>query len=191
MANYLTDNFCQEVVPTTLAELFGFGSTHTAENYYAYLKQAFLFQGLNKFSFKSAERLRGEKAYLVDVAFQSDRESTLTSENLGLRLENIIYIELLRRHKKNNVDVFYHKNGYEADFIIVDRTKILEILQVTYMMNTSSTRTRELSGLVKASAQLKCDNLTLISMNERGKETCQGYAVNKVTAIDWLLGNTL
>ena len=76
MANYLVDNFCQEVVYTTLADLFGFGSDHTAENYYSYLKQAFLLQGINKFSFKSAERIRGEKAYIVDVAFQSDRESS-------------------------------------------------------------------------------------------------------------------
>ena len=58
MANYLVDNFCQEVVYTTLADLFGFGSDHTAENYYSYLKQAFLLQGINKFSFKSAERIR-------------------------------------------------------------------------------------------------------------------------------------
>ena len=82
MANYLVDNFCQEVVISTLADLFGFGSDHTAENYYSYLKQALLLQGLNKYSFKSAERIRGEKAYIVDVAFQSDREGTLTTENL-------------------------------------------------------------------------------------------------------------
>lgn len=189
MTNYLVDNFCQEVVPTTLANLFGFGSFHTAENYYSYLKQAFLLQGLNKFSLKSAERIRGEKSYLVDVAFQSDRESTLTSENLGLRMENIVYIELLRRYKKQNVGVFFHKNGYEVDFVVVDKTKILELIQVTYKMESTKTRTRELKGLLKGYAKFGCKNLTLISLNERGKEVIDGVAIKKVTIVDWLLDN--
>ncbi len=188
MANYLADNFCQEVVISRLAELFGFGSDHTAENYYSYLKQAFLLQGLNKYSFKSAERIRGEKAYLVDVAFQSDRE-TLTTENLGFRMENIVYIELLRRYKKENVDVFFHKDGYEVDFVVVEKTRILEMIQVTYKMDTPKTRTRELGGLAKAYAQFKCKNLTLISLGERGPEVYNNVPIKKVTIVDWLLGN--
>ena len=191
MTNYLVDNFCQEVVYTTLADLFGFGSDHTAENYYSYLKQAFLLQGINKFSFKSAERIRGEKAYIVDVAFQSDRESTLTTENLGYRMENIVYIELLRRYKKENLDVFYYKDGYEIDFVVVDKTKILELIQVTYRMDTTKTKNRELGGLAKGSAQLKCNKLTLITLNERGQEMYNGSNIKKVTIVDWLLGNDL
>ena len=191
MANYLVDNFCQNVVYETLAELFGFGSDHTAENYYSYLKQAFLLQGLNKFSFKSFERIRGEKAYLVDVAFQSDREGTLTTENLGYRMENIVYIELLRRYKKENVDIFFHKNGYEIDFVIVDKTKILELIQVTCKMETAKTRNRELGGLAKGYDQFKCGKLTLISLDERGEEVYNEAIINKVTIVDWLLDNEM
>ena len=191
MANYLVDNFCQNVVYETLAELFGFGSDHTAENYYSYLKQAFLLQGLNKFSFKSSERIRGEKAYLVDVAFQSDREGTLTTENLGYRMENIVYIELLRRYKKENVDIFFHKNGYEIDFVIVDKTKILELIQVTCKMETAKTRNRELGGLAKGYDQFKCSKLTLITLDERGEEVYNEAIINKVTIVDWLLDNEM
>lgn len=191
MANYLVDNFCQNVVYETLAELFGFGSDHTAENYYSYLKQAFLLQGLNKFSFKSFERIRGEKAYLVDVAFQSDREGTLTTENLGYRMENIVYIELLRRYKKENVDIFFHKNGYEIDFVIVDKTKILELIQVTCKMETAKTRNRELGGLAKGYDQFKCSKLTLITLDERGEEVYNEAIINKVTIVDWLLDNEM
>jgi len=191
MANYLVDNFCQNIVYETLAELFGFGSDHTAENYYSYLKQAFLLQGLNKFSFKSPERIRGEKAYLVDVAFQSDREGTLTTENLGYRMENIVYIELLRRYKKENVDIFFHKNGYEIDFVTVDKTKILELIQVTCKMDTAKTRNRELGGLAKGYDQFKCGKLTLITLDERGNEVYNEANIKKVTIVDWLLGNEI
>ena len=189
MANYLVDNFCREVVYTTLANLFGFGSDHTAENYYSFLKQAFLLHGINKFSFKSAERIRGEKAYIVDVAFQSDRESTLTTENLGYRMENIVYIELLRRYRKENVDIYYHKDGYELDFVVVDKTKILELIQVCYKMDSEKTRKRELGGLAKGSAQFGCEALTLITLDERGEEVYDGVKIKKTTIVDWLLGN--
>mgnify|MGYP001037937503 CR=1 FL=1 len=191
MANYIIDNFCQEVVPSTLAELFGFGSFHTAENYYSYMKQAFLFQGIHKFSFKSAQRIRGEKAYLVDVAFQSEREDTLTSKNLGLRLENIVYIELLRRYKQQNLDVFYFRDDFEVDFVIVDKTKILELIQVTFAMDKPSTRNREINGLKKGAERLNCENLTLISLSERGTEEYEGHKINKYTIVDWLLGNQI
>ena len=110
------------------------------------MKQAFLFQGIQVLV-QSAQRIRGEKAYLVDVAFQSEREDTLTSENLGLRLENIVYIELLRRYKQQNLDVFYFRDDFEVDFVIVDKTKILELIQVTFVMDKPSTRNREINGL--------------------------------------------
>ena len=48
MATYLTDNFCQEFVATDLARMFGV-SNHTIENYYSYLKEAFLLLGVPKF----------------------------------------------------------------------------------------------------------------------------------------------
>ena len=141
--------------------------------------------------FKSSERIRGEKAYLVDVAFQSDREGTLTTENLGYRMENIVYIELLRRYKKENVDIFFHKNGYEIDFVIVDKTKVLELIQVTCKMETAKTRNRELGGLAKGYDQFKCGKLTLISLDERGEEVYNEAIINKVTIVDWLLGNEM
>jgi uncharacterized protein len=189
MANYLMDNFCREVVYKTLAGLFGFGSDHTAENYYSYLKQAFLLQGINKFSYKSAERIRGEKSYVVDVAFLSDRENTLTTENLGYRMENIVYIELLRRYRNQGMDIYFHKNGYEIDFMVVDRTRIAELIQVCYSMDSEKTRKRELGGLAKGHAQFKCESLTLITLNERGEEVYDGARIRKKTVVDWLLGN--
>jgi uncharacterized protein len=189
MANYLIDNFCRDVVHKTLAELFGFGSDHTAKNYYSYLKQAFLLQGINKFSYKSAERIRGEKAYVVDVAFLSDRENALSTENLGYRMENIVYIELLRRYRNQNMDIYFHRNGYEIDFMVVDGIRIVELIQVCYRMDSEKTRRRELGGLAKGCAQFKCEALTLITLNERGEEVYDGARIRKKTVVDWLLGN--
>jgi len=47
MADYLTDTPCAEINYKSLAKQFSFGSTHTAENYVSYLRQAYLFIGLH------------------------------------------------------------------------------------------------------------------------------------------------
>ena len=86
-------------------------SDHTAENYYSYLKQAFLLIGINKFSFKSKDRIRNEKVYVVDTALATDKEGTIASENLGWRLEHILCVELQRRCKPLFQDFFYFNNA--------------------------------------------------------------------------------
>ena len=88
-------------------------------NYYSYLKEAFLLQGVHKFSYKSKERIRYEKTYVVDVAFVSEREDTSFTENLDWRLENVVYIELLRRFRPQYTDVFYYRDKHcEVDFLM-------------------------------------------------------------------------
>ena len=129
------------------------------------------------------------KATSTRYAFQSDREDTLTSDNLGFRLENIVYIELLRRYKGENINVFYYRDNFEDDFIIVDKTKVLELIQVTLKMDKQTTRTRELGGLKKGAELLKCEKLTLLSLSERGVEEYEGHRINKFMVVDWLLGN--
>jgi len=184
MANHLIDNFGQELNYTDLAERFGFGSDHTAENYVSYLKQAYLLLGIHKFSFKSKERIRNEKAYVIDPAFISERTETLAGENSGWRLENIVYIELLRRTRPLFEDVFYFRNGqYEIDFVICRNNAVKELIQVSVDISAEKTLKRELSALRKGAAELKCSNLTLIALN--GIRQADGIRV--VSAIDWLL----
>ena len=73
----------------------------------------------------------------------------------------------------------------------VEKTKILEMIQVTYKIDSTKTRTRELGGLAKGYAQFGCKNLMLISLNERGTEIYNKIPIKKVTIVDWLLGNVI
>ena len=76
-----------------------------------------------------------------------------------------------------------------ASFIIVDKTKVLELIQVTLKMDKKSTRNREFNGLKKGAELFKCENLTLLSLLERGVEEYEGHKINKHMVVDWLLGN--
>ena len=99
---------CQVVNYDELSEVLNV-SDKTLRNYVDYLRQAFLVQLLPKFSFKSKERIVGEKAYLVDTGLENNRDYSMAADNLGWRLENVVYIELLRRCSNKYLDVYYYK----------------------------------------------------------------------------------
>ena len=186
MATYLADNYCREFIAKNVAAEFGI-SDHTAEYYYSYLKQAFLLIGINRFSFKSKDRIRNEKVYVVDTALATDKEGTVASENLGWRLENVICVELLRRCKPLFHDLFYYKSAsHEVDFVVADGGKPIELIQVSYDISSSKTRNRELNGLLAGAKELKCENLTLITFDTAESVSMNGHTIEIVPAIDWL-----
>lgn len=188
MAAYLSDNYCHEFVARKVAAEFGI-SDHTAENYYSYLKQAFLLVGVRLFSFKSRERVRNEKMYVVDTAMVSDRENSIAGENLGWRLENIVCIELLRRNKQLFRDLFYFKTpSYEVDFVVADSGRPVELIQVSYDISSPKTRARELNGLVACARALQCERLTLVTFDTDETVSMGGHTIRIVPAVDWLCG---
>ena len=132
IANHLINNVCQEVNYDSLSEMFGI-TDQTAKKYVDYLRQAFLVQLLMKHSFKSKERIRNVKAYIVDPGLQNNRENAFAAENIGWRLENVVYIELLRRCCSDFLDVFYYKStprSKEVDFVVCNQNKAVERIQV-------------------------------------------------------------
>ncbi len=187
LAIYLSDNYGQEFVAKNVSKEFGI-SDHTAENYYSYLKQAFLLVGINRFSHKSKERIRNEKVYVVDTALATDREATVASLNMGWRLENIICIELLRRTKPLFRDLFYFKTSTnQVDFVVADAGKPVELIQVCYDISSDKTRNREINGLLAGANSLKCEKLTLVTFDTSETVSVGGHTINIVPAIDWLL----
>ena len=187
MADYLTDTACAEINYKNLAKQFSFGSTHTAENYVSYLRQAYLLIGLQKFSFKSRERIRNEKNYVIDTAFISTAKEGFSAQNFGWRLENIVCIELFRRRNQTLHDVYYYKNGYEIDFVLVSDNKVVELIQVSVDISTPKTFNREVNALLRAGTALRCSNLTLITLNEDSIHTEDDKTIHIISALKWLL----
>lgn len=99
MAQHLLNVSPAIIADQSLQETFGFKSVHTSKNYVGCLKQAYLLVGLHKYSQKSRQRMMGEKVYPIDVALMNKRADAFAKENLGWRLETIVYIELLRKCK--------------------------------------------------------------------------------------------
>lgn len=189
IANHLINNVCQEVNYDSISQVLKI-TDQTAKKYVGYLRQAFLIQLLSKHSFKSKERIRNAKAYIVDCGLQNNRENSFAPENIGWRLENVVYIELLRRCSNDFLDIYYYKESSrskEVDFVVCNQDKALELIQVAYDIDNAKTFNRETSSLVKASTALRCDTLTLIAMTPTRDIVVEGKSIHVCSAIDWLL----
>lgn len=189
IANHLINNVCQEINYGNIAETMGV-TDQTVKKYVDFLRQAFLVQILNKHSFKSKERIRNAKAYIVDPGLQNNRDNSFAAENIGWRLENVIYIELLRRCTNDFLDIYYYKESprsKEIDFVLCNQDKAVELIQVAYDIDNQKTFYRETSSLIKASAKLHCDNLTLIAFTQTRDEEIDGKYIKILSATDWLL----
>lgn len=189
LAHHLINNACQEVNYDGSSNMLGIADK-TAKKYVDYLSQAFLIQLLTRHSFKSKERVRNQKAYIVDTGMQSNRDNVLAPENLGWRLENVAYIELLRRCAHDFLDVYYYKpttRAKEIDFVVCDKGKAVELIQVAYDIDSQRAYDRETSSLVKAADTLSCNRLTLVAFSPTRDVVVEGKTIHIVSILEWLL----
>lgn len=189
LAHHLMNIAPATIIESELASVVGIKSNHTVNNYINFLKEAYLMLGIKKFSNKSRQRVRAEKIYPIDVALMDSRQDAFAGENVGWRLETIVYIELLRRNRPINRDVYYYKNdnGYEADFVVCRDNVVEEIYQVSYDISKEKTLKREMRGLLTASKETRCNNLYLITDFQRDEVIVEDKKVHIVPAYEWLI----
>ena len=189
LATYLIDNFAQEYNATTLAKMFGV-SDHTIDTYCGYLQEAFLLLSAHKFSYKSHDRMRGEKLYVVDTAFISNRPNVFSTQNMGWRLENVVFVELLHRAGKRYADVFYYRDrSFEVDFLVAKGGVVEGLYQVCYDMTTEKTRKREINGLLQGARKFNCQSLTIITFSQSEVVSADGLTVQIIPAVKWLVSS--
>lgn len=176
------------VVDRIIRESFAIKSVHTAKNYISYLRQAYLLVGLHKYSAKSRIRIPSEKVYPVDVALMNKREDAFAGENLGWRLETIVYLHLLRRYKSQGFDIYYYsERDFECDFLVCDGRKVLQVIQVSYDISNPRTCKREISGLIRAAQKTGCDNLLLVTDHTDENIVQNGFSISIRPAYDYVL----
>jgi predicted AAA+ superfamily ATPase len=176
------------IAKDTLQKTIGIKSDKTLGNYLLYLNQTYLISILNKYSSKSRERTRGEKAYAIDVALMDKRENAFSGDNLGWRLETIVYLELLRRKAQSCNDIYYFQNrSAEADFVVCDGNKTQSIYQVSYDISNPKTRKREIRGCIAAAQATQCNNILLITDHESEMIEEDGYTIQVIPVWEWLV----
>ncbi len=179
LAAVLLENFCREINYSTIAKAFSLKGIHTLQKYTEYLEKAFLIRLLPKFSFKPLHRRQEEKAYAIDLGLVSSFSGTTDSgENAGWRMENLVFLKLYSDHLQQDFQLHYWKNGGEVDFVLTRHQRPFRLIQVAYDLSNTKTRQREINSLLKASAQLHCDDLHIVTLTERNTLNCDGKSIH-------------
>jgi predicted AAA+ superfamily ATPase len=151
----------------------------TVSRYIESLVESYLFYKVNRYDIKGKQHLATqEKYYLVDLGFRTALLGKELSSDAGHLLENIIYLELIRR----NYQVWIGKvNNLEIDFVVRSKEGMTQYIQVSQTVQDKQTLARELAPLNSISDHFE---KLLITMDY---DTGTYNGIKKVNAIDWLL----
>lgn len=131
--------------------------------------------------------MRNKKLYVVDTAFLSNRPNVFSADNIGWRLENVIFVELIHRADKRYADVFYYRDRFlELDFIVAKGGVVEDLYQVCYDMTNEKTRKREIAGIVQGAKKFHCRNLTIITFSQQETIHIEEYTIQVIPAANWL-----
>lgn len=139
----------------------------TVEKYINAMMESYILYQVKRYDIKGKQYLKSqEKYYIVDVGFKN---SLIPNRRLDLGhiLENIVYLELIRRGYK----VFIGKtNNYEIDFM-ANRYDDIKYIQVSASVRDDSTYEREIRPLKQIDDNYEKIILTLdddIDENDNG-----------------------
>ena len=190
MSRYLISNFSGEYTYRKLKNIIGLKDSHTVSRYVDYLSSAYLIFSVERFSFKLKEQIIApKKVYAIDTGL-INAISFRNSEDMGKLMENLVFVELLRRGSYGFEDreIYYWKDhrGREADFVVKVRNSVDEILQVTYASSDDEVDKREKEGIIAASSSLGCKNLRIITWDYEGLEDIDGRKIVYTPLWRWL-----
>ncbi|MBI4453864.1 ATP-binding protein [Candidatus Woesearchaeota archaeon] len=168
LAKYLVTNSSKESTYGRLAKILELRQISTLSQWISYLENAFLIFRFERFSFKLKEQFKSpKKFYCLDTGLINSIGFAF-SENQGRILESLAAVELLRKKSTNPMlEVYYWKDHQqnEVDFVVKEGKKITQLIQVCAISSKEELPEREISSLIKASRELKCKNLLVLTYN--------------------------
>ncbi len=184
VAVYAISNFASKMSYHKIRNIFEMKSVHTVKNYVNYLEDAYLLFQVNAFSFKLKQQFKlPKKLYCIDTGIINAIVPKNTVDK-GRIMENVVYIELKRRGKEV---YFYSQAGYEVDFLIREERVVKQLMQVCYSLEDEDTKKRELKALLKASEELNCGDLTIISHDTETEIRMNKKKIKIISLWRWLL----
>lgn len=156
-------------------------SNHTVENYITAFLDSFLIYKAERFDVKGKNLLyRDYKFYVVDPGLRSYLLGKSADADMGHVLENIVYLELLRRGNRVYVGKL---DDLEVDFVAQNRDGI-KYYQVALTVRDEKVLDRELRSLKKTGDHYPKYLLTFDNDLEADYD-----GIIKINVVDWLLND--
>lgn len=181
VSNPITFNSLRKSLNTT---------TNTIEKFSSYLEEANILFFVKRFSFKVKEQEKSpRKVYSIDVGLANSVGFKFSS-NAGKIAENLVAVQLKKKEKEDpNTEIYYWKDfqGREVDFVVKEGQKIKQLIQVCYDTENFDVKQRETKSLLKASKELKCNGLLIVTGDKEDEEKIKGKTIGYVPLWKWLL----
>lgn len=161
---YLLSNVTEKISYNNLKNLLGFSTTKKVKDYINFFTESYLFFELKKFDYSIKKQIRNErKIYAIDTGI-INAVSFQFSPNTGKLLENIVFLELLRR----GCELYYYSSTSECDIIVKQGNNLSLAIQVAAYMDDPKTRNREIRGLEKAMEEFRIPEGIIITLRDEG-----------------------
>ena len=155
-------------------------SVNTADNYVRALTESFIFYKVDRYDIRGRQHLKTlGKYYIVDTGIRNMLLSNAASD-LGHLIENIVFLELIRRGYKVNIGKM---DRGEVDFVAVDTNGIV-YYQVSASVLDENALKREIASL-----EVIPDHhpKVLLTLDTIGNGSNYG-GIRQINLLDWLLG---
>lgn len=186
VVKFLADNIGSPISATSIANTLTSHqrkvSFHTVENYLAALMDSFIFYRVQRYDIKGKQHIStGAKYYLCDVGLRYYMLGTKPGD-FGHILENIVYLELVRRGN----EVYVGKvNDTEIDFIAIHKGE-KSYYQVAYTVMELDGNDRILQRELRPLQLCKDNNQKfLLTMDNVPPVSHDG--IKQCYVLDWLL----
>ncbi len=158
-------------------------SESTVGMYMDAMEEAFLILQCNRYDAVGKKLLRtNSKYYVMDLGIRKAALDMAAGTDIGRLLENVVFVELLRRGYKVRVGSY---RDSEVDFI-ASKDGGIEYYQVCQTLMTEGTKERETRSLMRPA-----DNYpkTVLTLDRFGLGDDKGIAIRNV--VDWLMGDPI
>jgi predicted AAA+ superfamily ATPase len=184
VTKFLAANIGNQISPSSISKALKADNqtVHhaTVEKFIEYLVESFVFYRVNRFDIKGKKQLATqEKYYLVDLGFLNVLLGRHRTEDRGHILENIVYLELLRRGYKIWSGTLRNS---EIDFSVKNRNGEIEYFQVAWEISNTETENREYTP-----HQAVKDNYPKFLLTTESFSQSRSGIIHK-NVFEWLLG---
>jgi predicted AAA+ superfamily ATPase len=177
---FLITNIGNLVSANKLVGMFDIKSPATFLEYFSFLKDAYLLDFVPMFSHSLKVQARNpKKVYVMDMGLYTEN-SVSTSDNIGRRLENLIFLHLRRKYKQ----IFYYKDKGECDFITLEKSAVKEAIQVCLTVNDENFD-REYNGLLGAMQNLGLKEGCIVTLNQSDLFEIDDMTIKMVPAYEF------
>jgi uncharacterized protein len=180
LARYLLASTATEYSYQSLARATRNTTAMTVRTYLGYLEDASLFFSIPRFTVREREQVpANKKIYCTDTGFVTAKGSGSGSpEHRGRLYENLVAIELRKWQERCGGSVSYWRNAQKeiVDFVVGSGGKITTLIQLCADPAEKS-RSHRVRALLKASRDLQCDNLLLLSEQEEKTEEAEWFGI--------------